>query len=58
MALDLYRTAAQIDDAVAGAGFGAARERRADAVLEHLDQQHITRRQGDQRVLLRDPGLS
>ena len=36
MALDLYRTAAQIDAAVAGADFGAARERRADAVLAAL----------------------
>ena len=36
MALDLYRTAAQIDAAVAGADFGAARERRADAVLGAL----------------------
>ena len=107
MALDLYRTAAQIDAAVAGADLGAARDRRTDAVLaalrvadgagayvemrerilahlrehgaitvedvrdafgtsrkyalpllEYLDQQHITGRQGDQRVLLRDPGRS
>ena len=36
MALDLYRTAAQIDAAVAEADFGAARERRADAVLAAL----------------------
>ena len=36
MALDLYRTAAQIDAAVAGADFGEARERRADAVLAAL----------------------
>ena len=36
MALDLYRTAAQIDAAVAGADFGAARERRMDAVLAAL----------------------
>ena len=36
MALDLYRTAAQIDAAVAGADLGAARERRADAVLAAL----------------------
>ena len=57
MALDLYRTAAQIDDAVAGADFGAARK-YALPLLEHLDQQHSTRRQGDQRVLLRDPGRS
>ncbi|MDE2970639.1 MAG: SelB C-terminal domain-containing protein [Chloroflexota bacterium] len=26
--------------------------------MEHLDQLHVTRRQGDQRVLLRDPGRS
>ena len=36
MALDLYRTAAQIDAAVAGADLGAARDRRADAVLAAL----------------------
>ena len=36
MALDLYRTAAQIDAAVAGADFGAAREGRMDAVLAAL----------------------
>ena len=36
MALDLYRTAAQIDAAVAGGDLGAARERRADAVLAAL----------------------
>ena len=44
MALDLYRTAAQIDAAVAGADFGAARERRADAVLAAL-------REGDAATL-------
>ena len=38
MALDLYRTAAQIDAAVAGADFGAARERRTDAVLAALGE--------------------
>ena len=36
MALDLYRTATQIDAAVAGADLGAAQERRADAVLAAL----------------------
>ena len=36
MALDLYRTAAQIDAAVAGADLGASRERRTDAVLAAL----------------------
>ena len=36
MALDLYRTAAQIDAAVARADFGAARERRSDVVLAAL----------------------
>ncbi|MCY4624608.1 MAG: DNA double-strand break repair nuclease NurA [Chloroflexi bacterium] len=36
MALDLYRTAAQIDAAVAIADFGAARERRMDAALAAL----------------------
>ena len=36
MALDLYRTAAQIDAAVAGADLGAARDRRAEVVLEAL----------------------
>lgn len=36
MALDLYRTAAQIDAAVAGADFGTGRERRMDAVLAAL----------------------
>ena len=44
MALDLYRTAAQIDAAVAGADFGAARERRADAVIAAL-------REGDAATL-------
>ena len=36
MALDLYRTAAQIDAAVAGADLGAALDRRAEVVLEAL----------------------
>ena len=36
MALDLYRTAAQIDAAVARADLGAARERRMDAVVAAL----------------------
>ena len=36
MALDLYRTAAQIDAAVAGADFRTGRERRMDAVLAAL----------------------
>ena len=36
MALDLYRTAAQIDTAVAGADLGASRDRRANAVLAAL----------------------
>ena len=44
MALDLYRTAAQIDAAVARADFGGARERRADAVLAVL-------REGDAATL-------
>ena len=38
----------------AGADLGAA-WKYALPLLEHLDQ-HVTRRQGDQRVLLRDPG--
>ena len=37
--------------------FGTSRK-YALPLLEHLDQQHITGRQGDQRVLLRDPGRS
>ena len=37
--------------------FGTSRN-YALPLLEHLDQQHITRRQGDQRVLLCDPGHS
>ena len=36
MALDLYRTAAQIDAAVAGAELGSALDRRAEVVLEAL----------------------
>lgn len=36
MALDLYRTAAQLDDALARADLGAARDRRTDAVLAAL----------------------
>ena len=43
-------TVADVRDA-----FGTSRK-YALPLLEHLDQQHITRRQGDQRVLLRDPG--
>ena len=45
-------TVADVRDA-----FGTSRK-YALPLLEHLDQQHITRRQGDQRVLLRDPGRS
>ncbi|MCY4624606.1 MAG: selenocysteine-specific translation elongation factor [Chloroflexi bacterium] len=37
--------------------FGTSRK-YALPLLEHLDQLHVTRRQGDQRVLLRDPGRS
>ena len=36
MALDLYRTAAQIDAAVAGAELGSALDRRAEVVIEAL----------------------
>ncbi|MDE2970641.1 MAG: hypothetical protein OXT51_11220, partial [Chloroflexota bacterium] len=36
MALDLYRTAAQLDAALATADLGPARDRRADAVLAAL----------------------
>ena len=45
-------TVADVRDA-----FGTSRK-YALPLLEHLDQQHITRRQGDQRVMLRDPGRS
>ena len=36
MALDLYRTAAQIDAAVAGAELGSARDRRAEVLIAAL----------------------
>ena len=45
-------TVADVRDA-----FGTSRK-YALPLLEHLDQLHVTRRQGDQRVLLRDPGRS
>ena len=45
-------TVADVRDA-----FGTSRK-YALPLLEHLDQLHVTRRQGDQRVLLRDPRRS
>ena len=45
-------TVADVRDA-----FGTSRK-YALPLLEHLDQLHVTRRQGDQRVLLREPGRS